>query len=231
MNASTSPPRPATSARLIDAQAITQRHDACLLAPQWPAPTTLPGPADLGHWIDENHRCNALLWAQEDLARRTMAPDAEIVANKRAIDRLNQQRNDAVERLDEWLVRALGWVAASAISGAPSQVMPPTGARLHSESMGSIVDRLSILSLKIRAVHGLMRRADAMDAGRDMHAAKWQALQAQRTDLANCLDALWSDAVEGRAYFKIYRPFKLYNDPATNPALLAERARRPGLAP
>ena len=49
-----------------------------------------------GPWrcIEENHRFNARLWDEEDLARGADAKDAEIVASKRAIDRFNQGRND-----------------------------------------------------------------------------------------------------------------------------------------
>ena len=56
-----------------------------------------------GPWqaIEDNHRCNCLLWDEEDLARRRQVPDAEIAANKRAIDGHNQKRNDAIERIDE----------------------------------------------------------------------------------------------------------------------------------
>jgi hypothetical protein len=32
----------------------------------------------------------------------------------------------------------------------------------------------------------------------------------------------------GRAYFKVYRQFKMYNDPRFNPALVAERAQAQG---
>jgi len=41
----------------------------------------------------------------------------------------------------------------------------------------------------------------------------------QRRDLLSCLDALLQDAQAGRAYFKVYRQFKMYNDPALNPYL------------
>jgi hypothetical protein len=45
-------------------------------------------------------------------------------------------------------------------------------------------------------------------------------------DGAGCLDALLADAAAGRAYFKVYRQFKMYNDPRFNPVLVAERAER-----
>jgi hypothetical protein len=41
--------------------------------------------------------------------------------------------------------------------------------------------------------------------------------------IGRCLDALLADASAGRAYFKVYRQFKMYNDARFNPALVAER--------
>ena len=55
-----------------------------------------------------NHRFNCLLWDEEDQARRTDVPAAAIAASKRLIDRYNQQRNDAVEAIDEALLDRLG---------------------------------------------------------------------------------------------------------------------------
>jgi len=56
--------------------------------------------------------------------------------------------------------------------------------------------------------------------------AKLQRLLEQRQDLAACLDALLADAAAGRAFFKVYRQFKMYNDPRWNPQLVAERQGR-----
>jgi hypothetical protein len=72
------------------------------------------------------------------------------------------------------------------------------------------------------------QRRDVDGAHRDSSTARLQRLQQQRADLAGCLDALLADCREGRAYFKVYRQFKMYNDPRFNPALVSEQqqARR-----
>ncbi len=207
------------------AAAILALHERLLASPGWPRAALPAQGSGLWYWVEVNHRQNSLLWAEEDLARRTTVAAAEIVANKRAIDTCNQARNDATERIDEIVLVALGLVdAASARSDAPASCVPP-GARLHSETVGSMIDRLSILALKARAMNTQATRHDVDPAHRAASRARLERLQQQRQDLAGCLDALLTDAAAGRAYFKVYRQFKMYNDPHLNPALVAERCQ------
>lgn len=210
----------------VAANAVMAWHDACLARPGWPqASPGLPS-GEVWHWIHLNHRNNSLLWAEEDLARRTTVGAEDIAANKRAIDGYNQARNDATERVDELLLLSLGLVDAdSARTDAPvAQV--PTGARLHSETAGSMIDRLSIMALKAHAMRAQTKRTDVESAHVDASQAKLARLQQQRRDLAQCLDELLAQAQAGQAYFKVYRQFKMYNDARFNPALVAEQKGR-----
>jgi hypothetical protein len=207
---------------LPTAALVTQLHDRLLADPAWPKAQPAPRDDGLWHWVQTNHRFNCQLWAEEDLARRTTVSDAEIAANKRAIDGYNQARNDATERVDELLLTALGLVdAASARTDAPRSTVG-AGARLNSETAGSIMDRMSIMALKINAMRAQTERRDVDDAHRESSRGKLDRLLAQRSDLGVCLDELLADAKAGRAYFKVYRQFKMYNDPRFNPALVAE---------
>jgi hypothetical protein len=207
------------------AATVLALHDRWLASPGWPQTQPPEGEPGLWHWVCANHRCNSLLWAEEDLARRTTVADAEIAANKRAIDGYNQARNDATERLDEILLLALGLVdAESARSDAP-QARVPAGARLNSETAGSMIDRLSIMALKAQAMHAQTLRGDVDPAHREASQVKLARLLQQREDLGACFDALLADAAAGRAYFKVYRQFKMYNDPRFNPVLVAEARR------
>ncbi|MEO6278730.1 DUF4254 domain-containing protein [Roseateles sp.] len=192
---------------LLSSADVIAGHDTALVTP----PVAVQA-NDLGGWIAVNHFHNRSLWAQEDLARRTLAADAEIVANKRAIDRHNQARNDAIERIDEVLLSALGLVDAATLANA----------RLNSETAGSMLDRISILGLKIAAMREQTLRGDVDDAHRQACGERLQRLVQQRADLGNCFDELLADSRAGRAYFKVYRQFKMYNDPQLNPALVAE---------
>lgn len=208
--------------------AVTALHDTLLDTAGWPGREPTARDEGLWLWIQTNHRFNSLLWAEEDLARRTQVNEAEIAANKRAIDRYNQARNDATERVDEVLLSALGLVdPASARTDSPVSTVP-AGSRLNSETAGSMIDRLSILALKVHAMRAQTQRSDVDQSHRDSSTGKLQRLQQQRSDLASCLDALLADAQAGRAHFKVYRQFKMYNDPRFNPALVSEQKQRRG---
>src|SRR2546421_2097642 len=187
---------------------IVALHDYMLAAPGAPARF------ESGVWeaIEANHWHNSQLWDQEDLARRRNVPDAEIASNKRAIDAHDQKRNDAIERIDEHLLKEL--------SGKKKP-----GARLNSETAGSMTDRLSVLSLKIRAMREQTERRDVDSDHMELCKQKLQRLEEQRMDLAGCLDRLLAEAARGESYFKVYRQFKMYNDPKLNPALYGETPR------
>jgi len=198
----------------VDAARVTAFHDERLADPAWPATAAVRFP-EPGLWesIEANHRNNNVLWLEEDLARRRHAPDAEIAANKRHIDRFNQARNDAIERVDEHLL--------SRLFGRELHAQ----ARLNSETAGSIVDRLSITSLKIRAMAEQTKRTDVDASHVEACAAKLARLREQRADLSSCLDALLTEAAAGAARWKIYRQFKMYNDPRLNPQVYGEKPR------
>ncbi len=186
---------------------VVALHDYALAAPGQPARFSE------GVWaaIEANHWHNNALWEQEDLARRRNVPDAEIASNKRAIDAHNQKRNDAIERIDEHLLHSL------------KDVSMRENARQSSETAGAMIDRLSILSLKIHHMRLQTRRTDVDQAHLDACNAKLARLAEQRADLAACLDRLLTEASRGESYFKVYRQFKMYNDPKLNPAMYNEK--------
>ncbi len=184
-----------------------------------PAGETASGANAKDEWllaVARQHRANFDLWHIEDEARAPGATDAELAAVKRRIDATNQLRNDLSEELDRLL---LGWLE--------QRGLPSADAPLHSEPPGLIVDRLSILALKIYHTREEAERSDA-PAG---HAARNQErlaiLNEQRESLLGCLDALWREILSGDRRFKVYRQLKMYNDPSLNPAIYGKTASGP----
>ena len=192
---------------MLSSDAIVSLHDE--LTSAWHVPVDLPEPADL--WlalVARQHRANFDLWHIEDEARTPGATDTHLADVKRRIDSTNQLRNDLAEELDRTLLEQL-----------ESRGLPAESAPLHSESPGLIIDRLSILALKIYHTREEACRPDASTEHCERNRARLAILEEQRADLAHCLDALWRETLAGTRRFKLYRQLKMYNDPALNPAI------------
>lgn len=156
----------------------------------------------------EVHLANFRLWHLEDAARRDDAGFEFVARCKRAIDAMNQKRNDSIEQLDAQLESLI------------ANFLPPhTPHRYNTETMGGGLDRLSILHLKLYHMREQTQRNDVQQEHLQRCQARLELLERQRLDLQRSLLELLSDYVEGRKRPKIYRQFKMYNDPQTNPEL------------
>jgi hypothetical protein len=196
---------------MIDIAQITALHSN--MVQMWHAQEVFNPCRDLLYLICEQHKYNFLLWHEEDIARSPDASDSRIASVKRAIDRLNQQRNDATERIDDHLKRAI----------EQRGVVIQGDARWNTETPGSVIDRLSILALRI---YHMEEQAERQDAGADhveRSRQRLSILHTQNEDLATALGELLADVFAGRKRLKVYRQFKMYNDPALNPYLYATR--------
>ncbi len=97
--------------------------------------------------------------------------------------------------------------------------LPNPQAELHSETPGMMLDRLSILSLKRFHTVEEINRAEAPPGHDRRNRERLAILEAQRGDLAACLDRLWQHVLRGELRFQLYRQLKMYNDPDLNPVL------------
>jgi hypothetical protein len=88
-----------------------------------------------------------------------------------------------------------------------------------------MIDRLSILALKIYHTREESLRTSATESHRLKNANRLARLEEQREDLAGCLDALWAEVLDGTRRFKLYRQMKMYNDPDLNPAVYSQRSQ------
>jgi len=210
---------------MLSAEAIIELHDRLNhgwhLAPagglETAAAATNTDPIADSPWlisVANQHRANFNLWHVEDEARTPGVSDAELASVKRRIDATNQLRNDLAEELDRTL---LAWLQP--------RRLPNPDAPLNSESPGLIIDRLSILALKIYHTREEAERADAPPGHVERNRERLRILEEQRADLAACLDALWQNALSGSRRFKLYRQLKMYNDPHLNPAIYRKESK------
>ena len=165
--------------------------------------------------LAELHLANFELWHIEDEARVPRASDRQIAELKRAIDRTNQRRNDLMERCDSILLTAL-----------EAERLPAPEAELHSESPGLMLDRLSILALKIYHTQEEIDRPNAPEGHAERNRERLTVLETQRADLTACVDRLWQQVIAGERRFKIYRQLKMYNDATLNPAVYSPTEKK-----
>jgi len=128
-------------------------------------------------------------WAAEMVSRDAAADDHVVAAAKRAIDVLNGLRVDLIGQIDSWVegVVHIG------------EEVP-----LHTETVGSVVDRLAIAWVR-------WKRLDSRDRRESLVVAPSPALR-QLTELAAAYDNLVLDVHEGRRRLPNWRSLKSYRE-------------------
>jgi hypothetical protein len=159
--------------------------------------------------ICDLHRYNFLLWHEEDVARSPRVTDGRIAQVKRAIDRYNQARNDAIEKVDDCLIAELASRGVVAAAAAPAATETP----------GAAIDRLSILELRRYHMREQAERRDATEEHKAKAAARLEILDLQRDHLVTALDRLLGEIFAGQRPLRVFRQMKMYNDPTMNPYL------------
>jgi hypothetical protein len=128
------------------------------------------------------HALNFVLWHHEDAVRRPGVDDSEVARRKRCIDDLNAQRNAAIEDIDVAVLESVD--------------LNPD-APLHTETPGIIVDRLSVLTLRVLHTNPVERSS-----------ARRAVLEEQYDDLFGGLEQFLARMQGGYVCFKLYRQFK-----------------------
>ncbi|NOT37092.1 MAG: DUF4254 domain-containing protein [Saprospiraceae bacterium] len=152
-------------------------------------------------WID------IVQWHLEDIIRRPDLDPLQFIEIKRKIDSSNQERTDCVESIDEYLLEEFNSVK---IQDEP---------RLNTETPAWVIDRLSILMLKIFHMKEQTEREDASEEHLLQCSRKLKILMQQKLDLSFSFNNFLKELSEGKAVMKTYRQMKMYNDPSTNPEL------------
>lgn len=157
------------------------------------------------NWID------TVQWHLEDLIRDPSIDPVDALALKRRIDKSNQDRTDIVERIDDYFLEGL------------KSVKPQNGARQNSETPAWLLDRMSILLLKIFHMEEQVNRTDADAQHKVRCQSKLAILLEQKEDMKDCFDELMDDLQKGIRKMKVYRQMKMYNDATMNPVLYAQK--------
>jgi hypothetical protein len=158
------------------------------------------------NWID------TVQWHLEDIIRLPEIEAQEGIKIKRRIDKSNQDRTDLVEQIDDYFLATF------------KDVIAKPGTRINSETPAWLLDRMSILMLKIYHMKEQTERKDASPEHIAKCQAKLQILMEQKTDMQLAFDELVEDISSGNRRFKVYRQMKMYNDASLNPVLYAKKA-------
>lgn len=157
------------------------------------------------NWID------TVQWHLEDIIRLPEINPIKALQIKRRIDKSNQDRTDRVEQMDDYFLFQF------------KDLTPKSTAKINSETPAWLLDRMSILMLKI---YHMKEQTDRKDASTE-HIAKCQTklnvLMEQKTDMQMAFDQLMEDIQTGDRKMKVYRQMKMYNDESLNPTLYQQK--------
>ena len=159
----------------------------------------------------QQHEFNFRLWHEEDVARSPDVSDQRIAEVKRAIDKLNQQRNDWIEKIDDQIGALL------------AEKGDKVDAPINTETPGSAIDRLSIMAIRLYHLDEQTRRTNVTAEHVASVQRKIAVCMMQHAHLSQSLNELLGDLFAGRKRHMTYRQFKMYNDPTLNPYLYERR--------
>lgn len=157
------------------------------------------------NWID------TVQWHLEDIIRLPEINPTEAVQLKRRIDKSNQDRTDRVEKIDDVFLEEF------------KHVTPKAGTRINSETPAWLLDRMSILLLKVFHMKEQTERNDVDGEHKAKCQLKLNILLEQRVDMKTAFDELMEDIGSGNRRFKVYRQMKMYNDASLNPMLYNQK--------
>lgn len=157
------------------------------------------------NWID------TVQWHLEDIIRLPNINPEEALQIKRRIDKSNQDRTDMVEKMDDFFLDQF------------KHVQPKPHAKINSETPAWLLDRMSILLLKIYHMQEQVERKDVSAEHIEKCQSKLAILLEQRTDMQMAFDQLMEDILYGERKMKVYRQMKMYNDATLNPMLYQKK--------
>ncbi|MEK7088614.1 MAG: DUF4254 domain-containing protein [Patescibacteria group bacterium] len=152
----------------------------------------------LDRLIRLNMETNRRLWNLEDSARMIELGLEHVATVKQEIDKNNQIRNNLIREMDVEIEKQIG------ISSGPQELF-------YSESPSIIIDRLSILFIKLSVIRDLLlviREIDLMEEYKE----KENIILRQIDNIGNFLDSYFVKLARKEVFFEIQQPVKIYND-------------------
>ena len=143
-------------------------------------------------------KTNKILWDLEDSARLSELGDSHVADAKKNIDTNNQKRNDLIREIDVLLYNHFD------VSRAGKELF-------YSESPGMIIDRLSIIFIKLSVVQRLTSFIEEADL-KSEYLEKEKILLSQIESVGNFLDLYIERLIKKEVFFEIQQAVKIYND-------------------
>ncbi len=137
------------------------------------------------------HGCNFYSWKLDDRSRGDLDP-AVIVQYKRTLDASNLMRNHFMEEIDSAVVAELGLPVDQDYR---SKIV-------NSETVGQMLDRMSVLTLK-KGFAALRLEADQAAQAHDR-------IDRQLSYVAHCYDNFVENLRSGEAHMLAYKQYKMY---------------------
>ncbi len=152
--------------------------------------TESPETASVLHLAQRLARQHLEQWAVEDDCRDRAGDHHAVAAAKHEIDRLNAARVSVVEAIDAWSAKHL--------------VAPPS-APLHTETLGSVIDRLAVAWVRARRFEERPARSAARE---EREVANCALLQLE--ELGCAFDCLVGEVQAGSRRLPNWLPLKRY---------------------
>lgn len=137
------------------------------------------------------HSCNFYSWKADDRSRGNLDPKI-IVQHKRNLDASNLMRNHFMEAIDSLTVDTL----QLRYIGDYSSLI------LNSETIGQMLDRMSVLTLKKSFLDSRLSSIDASDAQKRVNQ--------QLSYVQECYDLFLQKLQRKEAYMLAYKQYKMY---------------------
>lgn len=164
-------------------------------------------PNTIEHLMFKKNWIDTVQWHLEDIIRDPNILPEKGMEIKRRIDASNQDRTDTVEYIDDYYINLF------------KDVEVQENVFINTESPAWVVDRLSILCLKIFHMQEQVERNDVDATHLKKCQQKLEILLDQQKDLSSSFDQLLDDYAQGKKRIKVYRQMKMYNDDSLNPML------------